>query len=131
MSNSSPLSEQEKSYFIEQFQNIEEEWNYGNRVPYIEFHKDATYMVPHLETLTGPDVIRDFVKAFPEMKAKYNILDIWGNSEVVNVHGKFQGTGLDNELLDKGKFLASFRRDQEGSWKMTHTIWNSDLPLPE
>jgi hypothetical protein len=131
MSNSSPLSEQEKSYFIDQLQNIEEEWNKGNREPYIEFHKYAFYMVPHLETLDGPDVIRDFVEAFPEMKAKYDILDIWGNSDVATGHGKFQGTSTYNELLDKGKYLASFSRDQEGKWKMTHTIWNSDLPLPD
>ena len=31
---------------------------------------------------------------------------------------------------EQGKFLQIYRKQGDGSWKMTREIYNSDLPLP-
>jgi hypothetical protein len=33
-------------------------------------------------------------------------------------------------IEEQGKFLQIYRKQSDGSWKMTREIYNSDLPLP-
>lgn len=131
MTNISTLSGQEKAYFTTLFNNIADAWNKGNRDPYIDMHSGAVYMVPHSETLVGEEAIREFVIDFPDISVEFNAVDAWGNSNLANIHGKYSLVNSDGSLLDKGKFLSDFEKSSDGKWKMTHTIWNSDLPLPE
>jgi ketosteroid isomerase-like protein len=39
--------------------------------------------------------------------------------------------GESEPTTDSGKYLGISRRQQDGSWLWTATIWNSDLPLPQ
>ena len=38
--------------------------------------------------------------------------------------------GAPGPIDEQGKFLQVYRKQGDGSWKMTREIYNSDLPLP-
>ena len=131
MTNSNTLSEQNKAYFTDLFNNISNAWNQGDREPYIVKHCHSVFMVPHSETLIGADSIRKFVEDFPDVNLEFQIVDVWGNFNYASIHGKYNIMNPDGSLLDKGKFMGAFKENPDEKWKMTHAIWNSDLPLPE
>ena len=37
--------------------------------------------------------------------------------------------GMPEPMTDTGKYIVLLRRQADGSWLMTATIWNSDLPV--
>ena len=37
----------------------------------------------------------------------------------------------DGEVIDTGKYMETWRRGEDGQWRYTNDIWNSDLPVPE
>ena len=131
MANSNTLSQEDKTYFTDLFNNISSAWNQGDREPYIAKHIDCVYMVPHSETLTESDSIRQFIEDFPEVTLQFQIVDVWGNYSYAGLHGKYSIMNPDGSLMDKGKFIGAFEENPDEKWKMTHAIWNSDLPLPE
>ena len=125
------LTDAEKAFFPDLLSNIAESWNNGDREPYVDrFTDDAVYMVPHMEALTGRDAIRTFVNTYPEANTEYQVVEVWGTSDLANVHGKFSNYDTGGELIDKGKFIAIYEKNAEGVWKETYAIWNSDIPCP-
>lgn len=131
MSNQNTLAHPQTSYFTDLFNYIADSWNQGDRGPYVDnLASDAVYMVPNSETLIGTSAIREFVEVFPDVTSAYEVVNVWGTPDIINVHGKWSAINPDGTLLDKGKFIAIFSKDSVGTYKITHTIWNSDLPLP-
>jgi hypothetical protein len=45
-------------------------------------------------------------------------------------HTGFSIPGAPAPFDEQGKFLQIYRKQSDGSWKMTREIYNSDLPLP-
>ena len=129
--DNSTHSQVDKTYFADLFNDISAAWNQGDREPYIVKHVNCTYMVPHSETLADPASIRQFVEGFPEVTLEFQIVDAWGGNSYAGIHGKYNILNPDGSLMDKGKFIGAFVEDPDEEWKMTHAIWNSDLPLPE
>ncbi len=39
--------------------------------------------------------------------------------------------GMPEPMADTGKYIVLLRKQADGSWLMTTTIWNSDLPIPD
>lgn len=39
--------------------------------------------------------------------------------------------GMTEPISDTGKYLVLLRKQSDGSWLITHSIWNSDNPPPE
>lgn len=131
MTISSTLSDVNKTYFTDLFNNIASAWNQGDREPYIAKHANCVFMVPNSETLTEPDSIRQFVEGFPEVNLQFQIVDVWGSRSHAGIQGKYNILNPDGSLMDKGKFIGAFEENPDEQWKMTHAIWNSDFPLPE
>ena len=123
------LTEADLEYFKKLWPNMAMAWKNGDREPYIKAHENSIYMVPHSQTLSNSADIRSFVEGFPEHKPEFFDFDIRGNQEFVAVSAKFLLNDMDNEFMDKGKFIALFEKTSLGNWNMTHAIWNSDLPL--
>jgi len=123
------LTKADLDYFKNFWPNMALAWNNGDREPYIIGHENSIYMVPHNQTLSNSADIRSFVEGFPEVKAEFFEFDIMGNQELVAVSAKFLLRDMNNELMDKGKFIALFDKTVSGNWNMTHAIWNSDLPV--
>ncbi len=119
----------EKQVFLDMFARIDEKWNAGDRSAYLENYDDNSfYMVPHQETIDNYDGIEAFVKEFPDVKLEHGLVDLWGDEDSATVHGQFKIRNKDKSLMDKGKFLAHYRKNSLGKWMITHSIWNSDLP---
>ncbi|MFZ9004609.1 MAG: hypothetical protein ACO20F_08715 [Robiginitalea sp.] len=38
-------------------------------------------------------------------------------------------TDSDGNFMDKGKYLRVWQKSEDGTWELTHDIWNSDVPL--
>jgi len=127
--NSPELTNQDREFLQNVYANIGKSWNEGNRNPYLDRYIDNTvYMVPNQELLSDKTTIEKFVNAFPKLNAEFKTIEIWGSSTNANVRGVFSATDPQGSLFDKGKFLSLWQKDGEGNWKITHDIWNSDLP---
>lgn len=126
--NPSTLSAKDREYILNTYKVMEEGWNKGDRTPYINRYNEKTfYMVPNQELLEGIDAIRAFVNSFPETKAEFETVEIWGSDNLAGVRGIYKSIDAQGNLLNKGKFISSWQKDKDGNWKITHDIWNSDL----
>ena len=130
MINSSASTGIDKTYFVDLFNDIANAWNQGDREPYITKHLNCVYMVPNSETLSDPNSIRQFVEEFPDVRLQFEIVNAWGSGSHISTHGKYNILGQDGSLMDKGKFIGTYEESSDEQWKLTHAIWNSDLPSP-
>lgn len=91
---------------------------------------------PNAEANSGPDKVIEFhtnpngpaVVSFSLSSA-----EIEGSGDVAYSRGTWEYKGKVNdstEVNDRGKYLAVFKRQADKSWKMSHEMWNSNLPLP-
>ncbi len=119
----------DKQVFLDMFARIDERWNAGDRSAYLDNYDDGSlYMVPNQETLHGYEHIEKFVADFPDVKLEHGLVNLWGDEDSATVHGTFKIRTHDDEVMDKGKFLAHYAKNAVGNWMITHAIWNSDLP---
>ncbi len=89
---------------------------------------DAVVMPPNSEVVTGRNiaglwggVLRMGVKEF-----KLTITNITGGGDLYVETGNFEVFGAENKSLDKGKYVAVWKKEN-GNWKMFRDIWNSNL----
>jgi ketosteroid isomerase-like protein len=126
---SSQLTDQDREYFQTVYANIGKSWNEGNRQPYLDRFTDNTVlMVPNQEVISDLSSIKQLVNAFPKINIEFTVTEIWGNSSQANVAGVYDVTDVQGNIFDQGKFISLWQKDGEGNWKITHDIWNSDLP---
>ncbi|HNR07491.1 MAG TPA: nuclear transport factor 2 family protein [Saprospiraceae bacterium] len=126
---SSGLSATDKEYIQSLTQTVEENWNKGNREPYVNrFTSDAFYMAPNMESLVGKDAIKSFAASFPELKLEFTIGEIEGSSEFAYVRGGYLLKTPQDSLFDKGKFLSIWEKTPEKTWLLSHDMFSSDLP---
>jgi ketosteroid isomerase-like protein len=57
-----------------------------------------------------------------------------GSGDLAYLRGTYSMTfsipGVPTPIEEQGKFRQIYRKQSDGSWKMTREIYNSDLPLP-
>jgi uncharacterized protein (TIGR02246 family) len=129
MNTNTELANGSKEAFQKLFDHIADCWNAGDRMPYVNVCKeDCVYMVPNGETIIGKKGIKDFVFAFPDVHTWYTIVEVFGKPELTFVRGKYVIKFPDGSPMDHGKFICIYALTEEGEWKQSHTIWNSDLP---
>ena len=123
------LTDQDRNYIQNVYTDVSKNWNEGNRKPYLDrFTENAILMVPNQEVISDKSNIVELVNAFPDMNIAFTVTETWGNSVLANVRGIYSATDPQGNIFDKGKFISLWRKDGEGGWKITHDIWNSDLP---
>jgi ketosteroid isomerase-like protein len=54
--------------------------------------------------------------------------DLTGGPEVLAVTGTYEMYGANNKLLDKGKYIVVWKRDN-GGWKIYRDMGNSSMPM--
>ncbi len=103
----------------------------------VNYAEDAVSMPPFVPALRGTDAIRASYQAFLD---QYDIVlenpaeeifvtGDWGfsrGSYVISLTPKADG----EPIQDAGKYLVTWRKQPDGSWRVAHQIWNSDNPLP-
>ena len=92
------------------------------------YASNAVVMPPNSDVVTGNDIVglwggalRMGVKDF-----KLTITDITGGGDLYVETGNYEVFGADNKSLDKGKYVAVWKKEN-GNWKMYRDIWNSNI----
>jgi uncharacterized protein (TIGR02246 family) len=97
---------------------------------------DAVVMAPNQPAWRGTDGLRAGAKGMMDMFTVSNVsfttedLKVSGNLAVET--GTFEMTMTPKQgkaVTDKGKYIAIWERQADGSWKITRDIFNSDLPM--
>jgi hypothetical protein len=78
----------------------------------------------------------DAVSQYPAFaNLNFEQIDVGGSGDLAYVYGQYSMDFLGNDGAvignDRGKFIEIWTRLDDGSWKIQHDIFNSDLPLPE
>jgi uncharacterized protein (TIGR02246 family) len=99
---------------------------------------DAVQMPPNEPAVTGKDAIRARYQADLEqldmmLENPAEEIIVKGDWAILRGTYVFGGTPkADGEpIQDTGKYMVTWRRQADGSWRVAHEIWNSDNPPPE
>mgnify|MGYP003593246904 CR=1 FL=1 len=97
---------------------------------YIErYCRDAQVYCPNVPAVIGRDSIRAFF--YNGGNNKETIIElpagnVYGNDSLVVEDGTYQFPDGKGGTVDKGKFLAIWKKEN-GKWKLYREIWNTDL----
>lgn len=100
---------------------------------------DIMVMPPNGPAVSGRDAVRawleDFMGAYTVSFSSYSTDEVIveGDLAVERISGEWTMTPTgEGEAMTEGvKGLHVYRRQADGSWLMTHDVWNSDEPPPE
>src|SRR5262245_51766179 len=101
------------------------------------FAEDAVLMPPNDTTLYGKDEIRSW---WEDYFSFFRVTSILQTDREITVVGdqafereSFSATIIPKEsgarILDDIRSLSVWRREPDGSWKISHQIWNSTKPV--
>ena len=96
------------------------------------YTSDAKIMGPNMPAVTGRDGIVGFAGEFSRMGVKdfkLNIVEIWGNEDMVIEEGTYNMNDDKGNSVDKGKYIAIWKQEN-GKWKIFRDIFNSDNQMP-
>lgn len=118
-----------EDYIRNEALNFGEEIRKGDSVALAaHYASNAVVMPPNSDAVKGNDIVglwggvlRMGVKDF-----KLNITDITGGGDMYAETGTYEVLGADNKTLDKGKYVAVWKKEN-GNWKMYRDIWNSNM----
>ncbi len=99
------------------------------------YTQDAIVLRPNAPAVQGREAIQQWLATLPPISnAKGQGVEAMGFGELAYLRGTYSMTfsipGVPSPIDEQGKFLQIYRRQSDGSWKMTREIYNSDLPLP-
>lgn len=100
--------------------------------------KVIPHVPPNTSTATGKDGVRQCCEPiFKQVKSTAVTVadrDVVVAGDWAIEHGNFDRTVAPvsggPEQREQGRFVAIYRRQPDGSWKLARDIWNSALPLP-
>jgi uncharacterized protein (TIGR02246 family) len=96
------------------------------------YSDDAVLMPPNAETQQGRAAVRDNLASFPPLQSiNFDRVHIDGSGDLAYVHGRYTMTFTtpDGQTMeDRGKYIEIWERQQDGQWRITRDIFNSDLP---
>jgi uncharacterized protein (TIGR02246 family) len=96
------------------------------------YSEDGILMPPNGPEVKGRAAMQKFFQGFPKItEFKENVLEIEGHGDLAYPRGTYEMTMVPpgaGPLKDKGKVLAVWRKQPDGSWLVTRVIWSSDLP---
>jgi len=101
-----------------------------------EFYtEDAVVMPPNQPAVQGRAAIREWYANFPPVtELELPIGEIDGRRDLAFARGAYKLTmmieGAPETIADRGKNLAIWRKQTDGSWRIAIDTFNSDLPLP-
>jgi ketosteroid isomerase-like protein len=89
---------------------------------------NAQLFPPNREVVRGKKAIEELFGSITEVKGgglTTTELEVHGDTAIET--GTYKLLGEDGSQLDKGNYLAIWKR-QEGKWKIHRDIWNSSVP---
>lgn len=100
------------------------------------FAEGAIYMLPNAPAVEGHAALRDMAQTFPPLTdLKFMIGEIDGRGDLAFARGEYSASmpveGGAEPVEEVGKWLWILRKTPDGTWRITHECYNTDLPLPE
>ena len=97
---------------------------------------DATVLPPNAAAVKGQEALTSFFASFPPiLNLGFERLELDGAGGLAYVWGTYSldmlPPGAESPINDLGKYIEIWRKQEDGSWRVTLDIFNSDLPLPE
>lgn len=97
------------------------------------YTEEGQLLPPNAETMVGHQAIQAFWQGAMDMGIKSAQIE----TGEVDAHGdtaievsKFKLYGAEGQVLDKGKFIVIWKREN-GQWKLHRDIFNSSMPPPQ
>ncbi len=102
------------------------------------YAEDAVSMPPNEGPVKGRENIMAWMKKMGDMgvkikTAKFSTVESDAAGNVGYEVGEYEMTmemAPMGEMADNGKYLAIFKKQQDGSWKVHAEMWNSSKPMP-
>lgn len=100
------------------------------------YAEDALLMAPNQDMVRGRSPIQAYWQGLLDGGAKdvsLSTTHVATSGDVGYEAGTYQFTMAPpggQPVTDRGKYVVGLRRQPDGKWRMTHDIFNSDLPCP-
>ena len=99
---------------------------------------DVTFCPPHEATRTGKSDVRAWAQqVFSQVKTQRIAVsdrDVDVSGDLAVDRGSFvwvvTPSGGGNSIEERGRFVAIWKKQSDGSWRVAHDIWNSSNPGP-
>jgi ketosteroid isomerase-like protein len=107
----------------------------SNWTGFADFYTSSTQLMPpNGPTVTDHPGLVAWGKAFPPITTfTLKQVTVDGQGDLAFVHGRYnlvmQPPGAPT-MPDSGKYIEIWRKQPDGGWKITHDMFNSDIPLP-
>jgi ketosteroid isomerase-like protein len=133
----SVLSDQDRAAIQKQHEDYAQMMNAGTPAPdavvKTYYAADATVLPPNAPATKDLALVARMMTA-PGGVAKnfaFSNVVIDGKGDLAYSHGLWEGDFAvpgGGSMHDKGKFLETWKKQPDGSWKAAYDMWNSDLP---
>jgi ketosteroid isomerase-like protein len=98
------------------------------------YTEDAIQLPPNQAAVQSKAAIQAWVEAFPPISNyQEQSLEVEGQGDLAYDRGTYSMTVTPPgaaPIEDRGKYLGIWRKQADGSWKISRSMFNSDLPLP-
>ena len=93
------------------------------------YAEDARLLPPNYEATIGRDAVKEMFGAMIEsgLTIELKVMETQSAGDVAYNVGAYKLLAGD-EVVDRGKYVETWRRGNDDVWLMTNDIWNSDLP---
>lgn len=100
------------------------------------YTEDGVLLPPNAPLVKGRSAMKKFFEGFPKItQFKESVAEIEGEGHLAYGRGTYEMTmslpGAKAPLKDVGKTLAIWRKQPDGSWRVSSVSWNSDLAPPK
>jgi uncharacterized protein (TIGR02246 family) len=95
------------------------------------YSDDAVIMPPNMASGQGRASVREHLGAFPPLESmSFDHDDIDGCGDLAYVQGRYTFRfNVDGQSVeDRGKYIEIWERGDDGQWRITRDIFNSDMP---
>ena len=92
---------------------------------------DIVFMPPDAPMAEGRGAARAYLETYPDIKSfTFDFTHIEGSGNSASARGTLAMTveAEGNEMSFTGKFVDTFRKEPDNSWRYTSVIWNNDNP---
>lgn len=98
------------------------------------FTEDGVAMPPNSEAIRGRAALLKFAESYPPFTDfTAEVTEIEGSPTMAYARGTYAITITmpgTPPMPDRGKFVEIWKKQPDGSWKITIDIFNSDMPIP-
>ena len=94
------------------------------------YESDARLLPPNEEMQTGADAVRASFGAMIDagLTGKLNSVETMVAGDIGYNVGTYTLTAGDT-VVDTGKYMETWHRGEDGQWRYSNDIWNSDMPV--